>query len=39
MFGELATGIPQIRAGKLRLLVYGGAKRSPEWPDAPTIGN
>ncbi len=37
MFGELATGIPHIRGGKLRLLGYGGAKRSPEWPDVPAI--
>jgi tripartite-type tricarboxylate transporter receptor subunit TctC len=37
MFGELATGIPFIRAGKLRLLGYGGEKRSPEWPDVPAI--
>ena len=37
MFGELATGIPFIRAGKLRLLGYGGEKRNPEWPDVPAI--
>lgn len=37
MFGELSTGTPLIRAGKLRLLGYGGTERSPEWPDVPAI--
>jgi len=37
MFGELATGLPFIEAGKLRMIGYAGEKRSPDWPDVPAI--
>jgi tripartite-type tricarboxylate transporter receptor subunit TctC len=37
MFDNLITALPQIRAGKVRLLGVSGAKRSPFLPDAPTI--
>jgi tripartite-type tricarboxylate transporter receptor subunit TctC len=37
MFGEMATGGPFIKAGKLKLLGFGGEKRHPEFPDVPTI--
>ena len=30
-------GIPQVKAGKLRLLAVGSLKRSPLFPDAPTL--
>ena len=37
LFSGTSTA-PQIRAGKLRALAVTGAKRSPEFPDLPTIG-
>lgn len=37
MFGEMVTGEPFIKAGKLRLLGFGGEKRNPDPPDIPTI--
>ena len=44
MAGEVAalfsgtSSAPQIRAGRLRALAVAGAKRSPTFPDLPTIG-
>jgi len=37
MFAGTSTK-PQIKAGKLRALAATGARRSPEFPDLPTIG-
>jgi tripartite-type tricarboxylate transporter receptor subunit TctC len=37
MFGELATAGEHVRAGKLRLLGTGGARRHPDYPDIPAI--
>jgi len=37
MFGELATAGEHVRAGKLRLLGTGGARRHPDFPDVPAI--
>ncbi len=37
LFGEQSTATPFIRAGKLRALGYGGAKRHPELPDVPAV--
>jgi tripartite-type tricarboxylate transporter receptor subunit TctC len=37
MFAGTSTSA-QIKAGKLRALAVTGAKRSPEYPDLPTIG-
>ena len=37
MITDSATGLPQVKAGKLRALGYSGAKRSPLAPDVPTI--
>jgi tripartite-type tricarboxylate transporter receptor subunit TctC len=33
-----SSNAPQIRAGRLRALAVSGAKRSPQYPDLPTIG-
>ena len=33
-----SVSVPQIRAGKLRVLAATGASRSPLFPDIPTIG-
>lgn len=38
MITDNATGMPQVKAGKLRPLGYSGAKRTPLAPDVPTIG-
>src|SRR3954468_20142883 len=44
MSGEVAalfsgtSSAPQIKAGRLRALAVAGAKRSPSFPDLPTIG-
>jgi tripartite-type tricarboxylate transporter receptor subunit TctC len=44
MSGEVAalfsgtSSAPQIRAGRIRALAVAGAKRSPTFPDLPTIG-
>lgn len=36
-FGELSSALPQVRAGKLRMLGIGGLKRHPDFPDMPAI--
>ena len=44
MSGEVAalfsgtSSAPQIKAGRIRALAVAGAKRSPTFPDLPTIG-
>ncbi|MBX3653483.1 MAG: tripartite tricarboxylate transporter substrate binding protein [Ramlibacter sp.] len=37
MITDTATGLPQIKAGKLNALGFSGSKRSPLAPDVPTI--
>jgi tripartite-type tricarboxylate transporter receptor subunit TctC len=37
MITDTATGVPHIKAGKLRALGYSTQKRSPQLPDVPTI--
>lgn len=37
MITDTATGIPQIKAGKLRALGYSTPKRSPMLPEVPTL--
>jgi tripartite-type tricarboxylate transporter receptor subunit TctC len=37
MFDAVAAVMPHVRAGNLRLLAVGGAKRSPFLPDTPTM--
>ncbi|MBT2325486.1 tripartite tricarboxylate transporter substrate binding protein [Variovorax paradoxus] len=37
MITDTATGLPQIKAGKLRALGVSGAQRSPLAPELPTI--
>ncbi|WP_198971853.1 Bug family tripartite tricarboxylate transporter substrate binding protein [Xylophilus sp. ASV27] len=37
MITDTATGLPQVKAGKLRALGMSSAKRSPLAPDVPTI--
>ena len=37
MITDTATGMPQVRSGKLRALGMSSAKRSPLAPDVPTI--
>ena len=37
MFNSIAPVLPQIKAGRLRLLGIASAKRSPQLPDTPTI--
>ncbi|MEO5735948.1 MAG: tripartite tricarboxylate transporter substrate binding protein [Variovorax sp.] len=37
MITDAATGLPQIKGGKLRALGVSGASRSPLAPDVPTI--
>jgi tripartite-type tricarboxylate transporter receptor subunit TctC len=36
-FGPISTGLPQVRAGKLRALGVTGIKRSAAAPEVPTI--
>lgn len=36
-FADQASTMPQVRAGKLRVLAVGGARRSPAHPDIPTV--
>jgi tripartite-type tricarboxylate transporter receptor subunit TctC len=36
-FSGIATGRPQIQAGRIRALAIGGPKRSPLVPDVPTF--
>ena len=38
MFNSIAPVIQHIRAGRVRVLGIGSAKRSPQLPDVPTIG-
>jgi tripartite-type tricarboxylate transporter receptor subunit TctC len=37
MISDTATGLPQVKAGKLRALGVSGAQRSPLAPEVPTI--
>ncbi|GAB2460376.1 tripartite tricarboxylate transporter substrate binding protein [Comamonas humi] len=37
MITDVSTGVPQIKAGKLRALGYSTQKRSPQLPDVPTL--
>jgi len=37
LFGTLVQNLPHVRAGNLRLLGVGSAKRNPQVPDIPTI--
>ena len=37
MITDTSTGVPQIKAGKLRALGYSTQKRSSQLPDVPTI--
>ncbi|CAM4005673.1 Bug family tripartite tricarboxylate transporter substrate binding protein [Paracidovorax anthurii] len=37
MITDTSTGVPQIKAGKLRALGYSTQKRSAQLPDVPTI--
>lgn len=37
MITDASTGVPQIKAGKLRALGYSTQKRSTQLPDVPTI--
>ncbi|MDH5287562.1 MAG: tripartite tricarboxylate transporter substrate binding protein [Betaproteobacteria bacterium] len=37
MFDAVAAVMPHVKAGKLRLLAVGGAKRSPFLPETPTM--
>jgi len=37
MFSSVTQALPHVRAGRLKLLAIGGAKRSPVLPDVPTV--
>lgn len=37
MFTLIHSSIPHVRSGKIRALAVSGAKRSPQYPDAPTF--
>ncbi|WP_295381007.1 tripartite tricarboxylate transporter substrate binding protein [uncultured Pseudacidovorax sp.] len=37
MITDTSTGVPQIKAGKLRALAYSTQKRSTQLPDVPTL--
>ena len=37
MITDTATGVPQVKAGKLRALAYSTRKRSAQLPDVPTL--
>jgi tripartite-type tricarboxylate transporter receptor subunit TctC len=37
MITDTATGLPQVKAGRLRALGFSGSKRSPQAPEVPTI--
>jgi tripartite-type tricarboxylate transporter receptor subunit TctC len=38
MFSSYVTAGPHIESGKLRMLAIAGAKRHPQFPDLPTMG-
>jgi len=38
MFLPVHVALPQVQAGKLRMLAAGGARRSPVTPDVPSLG-
>jgi tripartite-type tricarboxylate transporter receptor subunit TctC len=38
MITDMATGLPQVKAGKLKALAVSTSKRTPLAPDLPTIG-
>jgi tripartite-type tricarboxylate transporter receptor subunit TctC len=38
MFDAMPTALPQIKAGRLRAIAVTTAKRSPQLPDLPTVG-
>ena len=37
MFNSIATMLPHVRSGRLRVLGIASSKRSPQFPDTPTI--
>ena len=37
MITDTSTGVPQVKAGKLRALGYSTTQRSPQLPDTPTL--
>jgi tripartite-type tricarboxylate transporter receptor subunit TctC len=37
MFTLVHSAIPHVRAGRIRILAVTGAKRSPQFPEAPTF--
>jgi tripartite-type tricarboxylate transporter receptor subunit TctC len=38
LFPDIATGLPQIRAGKIKALAVASEKRVAALPDLPTVG-
>ena len=38
MFVSAPQAIPQVKAGRIRALASGSAKRMPQLPDTPTVG-
>ena len=37
MFVQVPSGLPQVKAGKVRAIAVGGDKRDPALPDVPTV--
>jgi tripartite-type tricarboxylate transporter receptor subunit TctC len=37
VFVTLSSGLPHIKAGRVRVLAYNGKSRSPQLPDVPTL--
>lgn len=37
MFVQVPSGLPQVKAGKVRALAVGSDKRDPSMPDVPTV--
>lgn len=37
MFVQTPSALPQVKAGKIRIVAIGSPKRSPQFPDVPTI--